>query len=985
MSPPRRAADSDQEEHPQPKAMPRTKSSKRSVADAVGADVTPWKSFPQWSHPADLLEAKTAIVTCGLMNFEDSTYSRRESQEWINSHGRKGKIWPGLLTGGHENYDPQSRKRFLRSFRVNYADLVDGRKIIVIDCTVITNPEKYKKLRDHLGTHPQTWSQVLKHKHFRHSHDGLRKLSLTEKNLIICVCRSGCHRSLASSYSIAPVIKANLYDGDPKDTCVKTANLQEQHHSHNKCNMCEKCDPAQEANKPNLRLAHELLSNIIPKPKATRCIVNRYIPRAVTCRDRKLSRAEDHQPTSTGSRDAPDSSGSHPASHRSSVKDSSVKASSGSHRSHASGGSHPARQPSREAPWHAKPASSGEQARGQEDKIGKRARDRQEGKLRMTLVFNDSVEYHHSFKKEMIEDTRPVIKKSEADHYTSRADVVIEPTRYNCRGFQWQVNSNGPEWKVDTRNQQTRKLTEFNNAYSYTAKRIVSDGPREVQVITVRTIKSRTSAHADGLEPSINHSVVYTLIEMLLDAPPPAIVIGNFGLSVGRIIHSLAKYHRKHPDSAAPSIQWTISRDQHLMCLTFGCSAAQEDQAICPDRLFMVQVRDDNAVFTDGVPEHPATKPSEPAQKKTKVSSRGTQETVTRNVYRTTTPSLPPLRRRFRTETNSGYNQTSDGAHLAENNRPPQQTRVLNFMEMLQNIEGIPEEDSRKQWITYFRPVRPTTSTSDGTHLSGPVDIKETMQRLDDALNIAQKAREMAWHRTNDEATTIGAKKHNVILTKEQLKVAHDWLRYECFERGHITNETLKSRIREREANPHSMTTQQQKKLKDDIRGPYKAWKFQLFGNTTLFHIVIRSGIFAAGDQRRFLQTYEAELQNKEERFFSEAEKEQRRIKAKEARCTLRQAEDLDKKSVNGNKEHMRKWTSQGTGDWDIPTYKFPYKSEAEQQMHAAYLTGDLQRACVKTIRLVQEATQAHQYITMSDAAQFTMSIIEMDEGLRGR
>ena len=306
-------------------------------------------------------------------------------------------------------------------------------------------------------------------------------------------------------------------------------------------------------------------------------------------------------------------------------------------------------------------------------------------------------------------------------------------------------------------------------------------------------------------------------------------------------------------------------------------------------------------------------------------------------------------------------------------------------MEKLQNIEGLPEEDSRKQWITYFRPVRPTTSTSDGTHLSGPVDIKETMQRLDDALNIAQTAREMAWRRTNDEATTIGVKKHNVELTEKQLKVAHAWLRYECFELHYITNDTLKSRIREREANPHSMTTQQQKKLKDDIRGPCKAWKFQLFGNPTLFHIVIRSGIFAAGDQRRFLQAYEAELQNKEERFFSEAEKEQRRIKAKEARCTLRQAGDLDKKSVNGNKEHMRKWTSQGTGDWDIPTYKFPYKSEAEQQMHAAYLTGDLQRACVKTARLVQEATQAHQYISMSDAAQFNMSTIEMGEGLRGR
>ena len=86
-----------------------------------------------------------------------------------------------------------------------------------------------------------------------------------------------------------------------------------------------------------------------------------------------------------------------------------------------------------------------------------------------------------------------------------------------------------------------------------------------------------------------------------------------------------------------------------------------------------------------------------------------------------------------------------------------------------------------------------------------------------------------------------------------------------------------------------------------------------------------------------------------------------------------------------GSKEHMRKWTSQGTGDWDIPTYKFPYESEAEQKMHEAYVTGDLQRACEETAQLVQETTKAHQYITMNDAAQFKMSTIEMDEYLRRR
>ena len=70
---------------------------------------------------------------------------------------------------------------------------------IVIDCTVITDPDHDKSLRDHLGTHPQTWAQVLAHKDFATSHAGLAKLSTTGNNLVITLCKSGCHRSVASS------------------------------------------------------------------------------------------------------------------------------------------------------------------------------------------------------------------------------------------------------------------------------------------------------------------------------------------------------------------------------------------------------------------------------------------------------------------------------------------------------------------------------------------------------------------------------------------------------------------------------------------------------------------------------------------------------------------------------------------------------------------------------------------------------------------
>ena len=156
------------------------------------------KTVPVVEFKPSLLNANTVIVTCGLLNFEGSTYSSRVSQGWINNHpqdnkGRPNRVMPGLLTPGHEKYDNESHKRFCRSPEKNYPELCKERKISVIDCTVITNPDHDKSLRDHLGTHPQTWAQVLAHKDFATSHAGLAKLSTTGKNLVIAVCKSGCH------------------------------------------------------------------------------------------------------------------------------------------------------------------------------------------------------------------------------------------------------------------------------------------------------------------------------------------------------------------------------------------------------------------------------------------------------------------------------------------------------------------------------------------------------------------------------------------------------------------------------------------------------------------------------------------------------------------------------------------------------------------------------------------------------------------------
>ena len=224
---------------------------------------------PHWKFKSSVLKADTIIATCGLSNVEDSTFSKKFP---ILCCPPKAEIKAGLLTPGHENYDDDLYVKFMRSFKYNFPDLCAGREnnMIVIDCTVIRNPEHKRELRKHLGTHPETWANVVAHKNFESSHRKLTKLSTTEKNLIISVCKSGCHRSLASAYSIEHVIKTKVYGGDPQDMGVQTINLQEQYHCDQKCRMCKYCSPTQTANDVNRASAYRKLEAMIPWGKVPR-------------------------------------------------------------------------------------------------------------------------------------------------------------------------------------------------------------------------------------------------------------------------------------------------------------------------------------------------------------------------------------------------------------------------------------------------------------------------------------------------------------------------------------------------------------------------------------------------------------------------------------------------------------------------------------------------------------------------------------------
>ena len=70
--------------------------------------------------PKSVLQADTIVVSCGLPNFEQSSWSTHRRHEFWGAH-------EDLRT--NEDCD-----KFVRSFKPNYTGMCDGRSMWTIDC-----------------------------------------------------------------------------------------------------------------------------------------------------------------------------------------------------------------------------------------------------------------------------------------------------------------------------------------------------------------------------------------------------------------------------------------------------------------------------------------------------------------------------------------------------------------------------------------------------------------------------------------------------------------------------------------------------------------------------------------------------------------------------------------------------------------------------------------------------------------------------------
>ena len=100
-----------------------------------------WLTFAVVRFQRSVLQADTIVVSCGLANFAQSSWS---------AHRRHG-FW-----GTHEGlHTKEDNDKVVRSFKDNYPEMCDGRSIWAIDCRKFDDPDNDRSLVKHIGQNPR--------------------------------------------------------------------------------------------------------------------------------------------------------------------------------------------------------------------------------------------------------------------------------------------------------------------------------------------------------------------------------------------------------------------------------------------------------------------------------------------------------------------------------------------------------------------------------------------------------------------------------------------------------------------------------------------------------------------------------------------------------------------------------------------------------------------------------------------------------------
>lgn len=236
----------------------------------------------------------------------------------------------------------------------------------------------------------------------------------------------------------------------------------------------------------------------------------------------------------------------------------------------------------------------------------------------------------------------------------------------------------------------------------------------------------------------------------------------------------------------------------------------------------------------------------------------------------------------------------SSGGGAAE---PHPDLRLISRTSRFLNVLEQPNCDIEGLAGVLFHPVVSKMLLLDhGVVQTGPINIKNTVNMLSDALELIRRARAAAGH--PGVSTT---------LAKHEFETALGFMKA-TFEKHFMENAALREKVRRYDKDPAQFSRKEKNAIRNNRRGAFNSWAQTLLGGIHFFKAVMRHGLFEISDQRDLAAAVlrEKELAGEMGAAAVGRGTEVLRKEAWQARKDLKSAEALQTKIAQGQATILR-------------------------------------------------------------------------------
>ena len=517
----------------------------------------------------------------------------------------------------------------------------------------------------------------------------------------------------------------------------------------------------------------------------------------------------------------------------------------------------------------------------------------------------------------IVDKNRPPVDHDEKEYIaqSQNVDFLVEVEEIGTKTSKWKIGHRKPTTRTfwESTPLVSTCLVSPQRAVQTTLRRSSprSGQQEELNLYFIKTIKGKSSGPTNlffGMQERRN--LAFGIFDILLRSESTTLVMGNLGFSTNSIFTYAMEYQREKSIDLVNNLCVLTTHEQSLFCLHMKALRTDYEVLVSPSlasRFLFVDIR---TTATRGPNDETDNKDNSSS-----LHSAGTKSKLKDNSSRSHAP-----------DTKKELKDNNSDSHSADTHQTfTLITKHEKFLKLLSNV--IDEESFAYimlQPVVATKSTRSSVDATDTIQLEGPIDIKETAQMLQMSLEIARDARK-----------SVGVEASNVTLSEKQREAAFEFVKNNIFVKKFMRKEPHRTKYLALLDNDNLFAGRERQELRQTVRGAFKAWLHGLMGNTALFMVVLKHGLFRSKDHQRFMIAYhqvkqEGERDKLPTDGMSPKEKERVRTAALTARRNYRKAINLEASLLS-----------------EAPTARAKCLSPSEEKLVLEYRTGRLKQLLI--------------------------------------